>query len=1082
MSTFENLEGLNAQIDIWIDEEDYERVCRTLPISNDGLRKDVDSCFEPLCTQGKNSQWQTILSRDTSLPIEKARPTDREKDDISLDNRWAPLFYAKLLRARIQNKGTDCYLRRLDEVEAYLENHFPTISDEDTTKLAILYLLELAAASQSFEIIGFADRARRVINERKDMLGKDAQEFIWFYDLFVSYNIGVGHFHKSHYREAILEFNRIIEQVRKEQTNKSSKLDYFKLRHGYLLLYLPAVIYRADVQLRLQLAYHALDTIYRYLKPAEEISIYMEVRKHLITTEAHQQMGRLDEAESWKHLSSAYSLLNTLDKSPNKPQELTTPEDLYDKLKERTSFTLLPFALFKGQRQNIKGQFLHFYIEDHLEWLDKSCPTTDVQNQIRASRMLSSMFGPRYFKLVQLHAGNRNGYFQQLAKFMAWLARTKEPALRTMAKKLYEHRGVQMLKEPSKGECSLCTSQRVDLRRMNPEYYSWFKDYMLKFFEDLQKSPDGNKEPEQGMELELEKFVGMFIEQESDREDLRIADLGLRYKLEKLESVRDQLQMGHDLCHPDYIGAPPHLSPAFCWLLDGNIPDEESKNRRDLVELNSEEYRLIMGQWDAGFLRRLRSKSNQGRHKRGLYLIGLQRWNSSSPAQGRSIGGGYLLYHTDKDGTVDLGIAIDPGFDFVRNLFHEGFGISDIDIVLISHSHVDHVRDFESIVQLLADLKKLGNKREKCVHVMLSLGVYDRLKHIIEDPFYRYHVEPYIIDARREIERDYFENLSPHCAVQFVKRDKEEEHKQGMMRYWAVLPGENLASQTDDSRIKVTVQPTRAYHTDPSNYSDSFGFKIEVTEPGEKTDVSADAPSPHTTTLGYTGDTKWVFPLVPDPLEGKYNRHQIWDVSEQYYGCDAVIVHLGSLVDTDENGLRKEFMNCLKCNTNQQKECRGTVCKKDHPYLAGLIRLLSSLRSESRVKMKTEGKLKQLVLVSEFGEELRGGIRVNLIERLKLAYKDALSFLPLDVGIDVQLLPREKREDDNRVASNEQKVWCIQCEQFVAIDAAKFERYGVDEALFCFCETCRKATPLNVMQDRMRQLYEVGHDLRTLNE
>jgi len=133
-----------------------------------------------------------------------------------------------------------------------------------------------------------------------------------------------------------------------------------------------------------------------------------------------------------------------------------------------------------------------------------------------------------------------------------------------------------------------------------------------------------------------------------------------------------------------------------------------------------------------------------------------------------------------------------------------------------------------------------------------------------------------------------------------------------------------------------------------------------------------------------------------------------------------------------------------------------------------LIRMLSSLRSERHERMKTEGKSKQLVLVGEFGEELRGGIRVDLIERLRLAYKDALRFLPVDVGIDVQL--------------SQQKVWCIQCVRFVAIDDAEFERYGVDEALFCVCHTCRKATPLNVIQDRMRQLYDVGRDLRTLDE
>jgi hypothetical protein len=221
MNAFENLERLNAQIDIWIDEEEYERVHQALPITNDGLRKNVDSCFEhPNCTQGKDSKWQTILPRDFSLPIGKAHPTSREEDDVLLDEFSSPLFYAKLLRARIQHKGSDCYFKRRDEVVAYLENHIPTITDENTAKLTILYLLELAVASESFEILGFAERARRAMTKHKVIMGKDAEEFYWFYDPLARYNTGVGHFHKSRYRKAIIEFNHVIEQVGKEETRQ----------------------------------------------------------------------------------------------------------------------------------------------------------------------------------------------------------------------------------------------------------------------------------------------------------------------------------------------------------------------------------------------------------------------------------------------------------------------------------------------------------------------------------------------------------------------------------------------------------------------------------------------------------------------------------------------------------------------------------------------------------------------------------------------------------------------------------------------------------------------------------------------
>ncbi|GAG92357.1 unnamed protein product [marine sediment metagenome] len=116
-----------------------------------------------------------------------------------------------------------------------------------------------------------------------------------------------------------------------------------------------------------------------------------------------------------------------------------------------------------------------------------------------------------------------------------------------------------------------------------------------------------------------------------------------------------------------------------------------------------------------------------------------------------------MLYHTDANGYVDMGIAIDPGFDFVRNLFHMGFSLYDIDIVLISHAHLDHIRDFESIVLLLNELKVREGKKRR-IHMILTLGAYRRLEHIVEDPTFRYFIEPYIIDIN---DGAWFDLLNP---------------------------------------------------------------------------------------------------------------------------------------------------------------------------------------------------------------------------------------------------------------------------------------------------------------------------------
>ena len=43
---------------------------------------------------------------------------------------------------------------------------------------------------------------------------------------------------------------------------------------------------------------------------------------------------------------------------------------------------------------------------------------------------------------------------------------------------------------------------------------------------------------------------------------------------------------------------------------------------------------------------------------------------------------------------------IDPGVDFVTQLYRKGFSIADVDTVIITHCHLDHTRDMESLVDL----------------------------------------------------------------------------------------------------------------------------------------------------------------------------------------------------------------------------------------------------------------------------------------------------------------------------------------------------------------------------------------------
>jgi hypothetical protein len=87
-------------------------------------------------------------------------------------------------------------------------------------------------------------------------------------------------------------------------------------------------------------------------------------------------------------------------------------------------------------------------------------------------------------------------------------------------------------------------------------------------------------------------------------------------------------------------------------------------------------------------------------------LLVLRDWNSFSPILRREVrsqngpgpderlGGGYFLVWRGH------GIVIDPGVDFVTQLYRKGLSIADVDTVIITHCHLDHTRDVESLVDL----------------------------------------------------------------------------------------------------------------------------------------------------------------------------------------------------------------------------------------------------------------------------------------------------------------------------------------------------------------------------------------------
>jgi len=99
-----------------------------------------------------------------------------------------------------------------------------------------------------------------------------------------------------------------------------------------------------------------------------------------------------------------------------------------------------------------------------------------------------------------------------------------------------------------------------------------------------------------------------------------------------------------------------------------------------------------------------------------IEFICLRRYSSffpfvPRPSAFRSLGGGYLLrlHHQDEGCPQPFGIAIDPGPDFIENLYRCGFGLGDINMIVLTHDHPDHSVDLDPILSLMGYRMKQGD-------------------------------------------------------------------------------------------------------------------------------------------------------------------------------------------------------------------------------------------------------------------------------------------------------------------------------------------------------------------------------------
>lgn len=342
----------------------------------------------------------------------------------------------------------------------------------------------------------------------------------------------------------------------------------------------------------------------------------------------------------------------------------------------------------------------------------------------------------------------------------------------------------------------------------------------------------------------------------------------------------------------------------------GEVP-EEQKAIDELADVLPE--LKEMWQAAAGRQRELEKYLTQAPADEENRFVVLRQWNSFTPIFAfrpeKARGGGYYLNWRGR------GLVIDPGFSFIENLYSEGFSIADLDAVLITHAHLDHVSDMEPLLDLLHHCAELEAKaRAK------RRGANARSKSL-----------------------DFFLNLSS-----FGKFSEGLAHCDGLGILHPLREGQRFEPEGYD----LAITPVAAKHEELGKRHVAIGLLFDL----------LDRDRNCLCRLAITGDSGFV---------GK-----TW--VRKFAGVDVLVAHIGTI--------------------SEDEVLKGKLYDK-HLGFRGLFRLCQILRDEDQ--------LPRVLLISEFGEELKG-FRVRIAELLQSKIGADTKVFAADIGLRVQLSPNRE--------------------------------------------------------------------------
>jgi glyoxylase-like metal-dependent hydrolase (beta-lactamase superfamily II)/tetratricopeptide (TPR) repeat protein len=287
-----------------------------------------------------------------------------------------------------------------------------------------------------------------------------------------------------------------------------------------------------------------------------------------------------------------------------------------------------------------------------------------------------------------------------------------------------------------------------------------------------------------------------------------------------------------------------------------------------------------------GYLMRGRTPKPQmeaGQH--ALDFVCLRRYSSffpflPRPAAFRASGGGYLVQVHEPGPAEPFGIAIDPGPDFIENLYSCGYSIADVHMIILTHDHADHIASVDALLALMGIRRDLGDStfnqdKKRCLTIVGNESVRRRYAHFGKlHPVKRVPGEP----KKRAPRSDAVRVLGFDKIAEITAYDDED-------RSQAIEDAELLLRPR-----RLRIEPVRTWgHTDANGYP-SQGFLLRTGPVGDEASIlfSGDTGSPQQEELR-TGH-----PPRPE-LYARGSGKKEKDLLEAAGEADIVVAHLSAV-------------------------------------------------------------------------------------------------------------------------------------------------------------------------------------------